>query len=181
MALPLRLASCCREPWCRDVEIPVSHLAPVVQVLVAVLPMSSKSKAKGTRFEREVADMLAEYWPAADRRVLHGNRDQGDIANVPFWTLELKAEKAMRLAEYMAEAEKEAENAKTPYFAAIVKRPRKGVEEAYVVFPLWLWMSLAPVLEIALRDLQQQSQPATTAPIPPGDAARDGDTATRIR
>ena len=138
--------------------------------------MSHPSKVKGTRYEREVADTLAGYWPKADRQVLHGNRDHGDIVNVPYWTLECKNEQKLRLAEYMAEAEKEAENAKSPYFAAIVKRRGKNVAESYVVMPFWLWLSLAPVLENALAHLLESATDQ-----PPGDAAPNGDQSAVLR
>jgi hypothetical protein len=121
----------------------------------------SKSRAKGTRFERDVADVLADLFPGVDRQVLRGKQDRGDIANVPGWTLECKAEKEIDLAGYMREAELEAKNAKTPYFAAIVKRRNKSVADAYVVMPLWLWLSLAhdPVLRYPLESPRQDVPP----------------------
>lgn len=99
--------------------------------------MSHPNKAKGTRFEREVADYLAlNVLPDVDRKILHGRADHGDIANVPDWTLECKNERTLNLAGAVDEARKEADNAKTPWYAAIVKRRGRGVAGAYVVLPL---------------------------------------------
>lgn len=98
--------------------------------------MSNKSKQKGTAFETLVTLFFrGAGWPV-ERRTLSGRYDKGDLSGIPDWTLELKAEKAISLSEYMKEAEVEAGNAGTPFFAAIVKRRNKGVEDAYVVMPL---------------------------------------------
>jgi hypothetical protein len=67
---------------------------------------------------------------------LAGKNDKGDIAGLPGWTLECKAEKQIGLAAYVDEARVEAANAGTRRFAAIVKRRQKGVSEAYVIMPL---------------------------------------------
>lgn len=99
----------------------------------------SKSKQKGTAFETEVVNILREWGFDAERQVLTGALDRGDIRGVPFWTLECKNEKAITLASYMDEAERESVNNKTPYFAAIVKRRMRNATQSYVVMPLWIW------------------------------------------
>ena len=102
----------------------------------------NRSKQKGTRFEREVADYLAESLAGVDRKSLHGSADQGDIANVPDWALECKATKAIDLAQAVEEARVEAKNARVSWFAAIVKRRGKGVARAYVVMDLEQYRAL---------------------------------------
>jgi predicted transcriptional regulator len=92
--------------------------------------VSNPSKQKGTRFETEVAEYLG-----VERRTLGGSKDRGDLAIVN-WALELKATREIDLASAIDEARVEAKNAKAPYFAAIVKRRRKGVSEAYFVMTL---------------------------------------------
>ena len=99
--------------------------------------MSNPSKRKGSQFESDVVAYLAEHgFPLAERRVTRGAKDAGDIAGVPGWCLELKATKQLNLASAIDEARLEAKNARAEHFAAIVKRPRKPISEAYVVVPL---------------------------------------------
>lgn len=102
----------------------------------------SASRRKGTAFETAVVNFLREAgYDAAERRALQGRLDRGDIAGLPGWTLECKAEKTISLAQYMDEARAEAANAGTDLYAAVVKRRGKGVGEAYVIVPLSLFVS----------------------------------------
>ena len=78
----------------------------------------------------------------AERRALNGSQDRGDIGGVTEWTLECKNRKALDLASAVDEAATEGANARTPFFAAIVKRPRKNVREAYAVMPLYEFVAL---------------------------------------
>jgi Holliday junction resolvase len=103
----------------------------------------SKSKQKGTLFEREVAEFLQSTGhPLVERRTLSGKNDRGDLAGIPNWTLELKATKELDLAGAVDEARVEAVNANTLWYAAIVKRRRRSIGEAYVVLPLALFTKL---------------------------------------
>lgn len=104
--------------------------------------MSTANKRKGAKWELDVVKYLRRWWPQADRKQAGSTLDRGDVSDVPGWTLECKAERAIDLAGYMGEAEEEARNAGTPYFAAVVKRRNKSVEEAYVVMPLKVWTKL---------------------------------------
>lgn len=99
--------------------------------------MANPSKRKGSDFEKAVAEYLAAHGhPLAERRVQGGTKDRGDIAGVIGWTLECKNERSIDLAGAVDEAEVEAANADTRWFAAIIKRRNKSVSEAYVVVPL---------------------------------------------
>lgn len=91
--------------------------------------MSTKSKAKGTAAEREVVRYLANWWPAAERRALSGNKDKGDVAGIPGVVVEVKAAKAQQLAAWKRETLVEAENAGVHYCVLVVKRPYKAVQE----------------------------------------------------
>jgi len=82
----------------------------------------SKSKAKGTAFERLIADHLAQYWPFADRAPLTGNKDRGDISGTPGIVWELKNAKTLRLSEWLDEAETERDNASAEVGVLVVKR-----------------------------------------------------------
>ncbi|HVC04929.1 MAG TPA: hypothetical protein VND88_09660 [Candidatus Acidoferrales bacterium] len=95
------------------------------------------AKRRGSRFEADVVAYLAEHgFPLAERRVMGGTRDRGDVAGVPGWTLELKATRVLDLAGALHEARAEAMNAGTIDFAAILKRRNHPVAAAYVVLPL---------------------------------------------
>jgi hypothetical protein len=102
----------------------------------------SKSKQKGSRWEREVADFLALTIPGVDRRVLHGNHDHGDIAGIAGWVIECKSEARLNLAGAVDEATVEAHNAKVPWFAAVTKRRGKGPAHAYATVPLFKLVEL---------------------------------------
>ena len=105
-----------------------------------------KAKAKGTAFETAVARFLAEETGAwVERRALSGNADKGDLLGdgvLADWCLEVKNHKSIDLASFVDQAETEARNAKSKWFAAIVKRRNKNVKDAYVVMPLWMWTEL---------------------------------------
>lgn len=108
------------------------------------------SRAKGTRFERAVADHLSEAGLSAERAPRWGARDKGDLialdgGPLSRWTLELKAEVAacdhcgrqrLELARTLNEAAVEAAHNKTPHYAAIIKRRQRPIGDAYVVMPL---------------------------------------------
>lgn len=96
----------------------------------------SAARRKGTAFETAVVAYLQELFPSAERRALAGKLDRGDIAGVPGWTLELKNTRQLDLAGAVDEAEREAANAGTPLFAAVIKRRGKGTAAAYAVMPM---------------------------------------------
>ncbi|MEU4580011.1 hypothetical protein [Nonomuraea sp. NPDC023979] len=107
--------------------------------------MSSPSKAKGTRWEREVADYLAETIPGVDRI---GSRDfgSGDLA-VP-WPIphECKNERKITLSEYAKQLKAIKARLNAPAGVMVVKAPRKPVSEAYVVMTLEEWRRILPVI-----------------------------------
>ena len=63
------------------------------------------AKRRGSKFETDVVAYLATHGsPAAERRVMGGSRDRGDVAGIPNWTLELKADRALDMAAAIREA-----------------------------------------------------------------------------
>lgn len=91
----------------------------------------SRSKAKGTAFERLIADHLAAVLDdRIDRQVLRGKTDLGDISGVrsPFGkvVLECKNHKSMTLGSWVEEAETERGNADALVGVVIHKRRGKG-------------------------------------------------------
>lgn len=98
---------------------------------------------KGPLTEKQVVEYLRTHgFPNAERRVMGGNNDRGDVAGIPGWTLEVKNTMATELAQGVDEAAKESENAGTTRFAFIKKRRGKGIEHAFCILPLWLLAEL---------------------------------------
>jgi len=119
--------------------------------------VSNPSKQKGTRFETQGVEYLNSRDVEAERRALHGNTDMGDIAGVPDWTFEFKNRKTLDVGGAIDEARVEASNAGTRWYAAIVKRPRKGsAAEAIAAMPFSLLVDL--ILE--LRRLNAANGPS---------------------
>lgn len=99
--------------------------------------MANPNKRKGSSWEKAVADYLQLCgFTGVERRAQEGSNDRGDIAGIDGWVLEAKNERRIELAQYMEEAKREAANADARFYAAVVKRRRKPVNEAYVVMPL---------------------------------------------
>ena len=120
--------------------------------------MSNPNKARGTRWESDlVNEFHASDLPDARRKVQTGAKDTGDIS-LGRWTIEAKAEKSIRLASYVDEANTEAWNARspgdpsTPFGVAIVKRRGRNVRQAYVVMDLATFIRV----EHLLRDLERR-------------------------
>lgn len=95
------------------------------------------NKRRGSRFETDVCEFLREHgFPLAERRVMGGSRDRGDIAGIPGWVRECKATRELDLAGAVSEAKSEARNAGVIDYAAVLKRRNHPVASAYVVLPL---------------------------------------------
>jgi hypothetical protein len=90
---------------------------------------------KGPKFEADVVAWLQSHgFPYAERRVMGGNRDRGDVAGIPGVCLELKNCREWKLAGWIEEARAEAANAGCAVWAVVVKRPKMSDPgEAYVV------------------------------------------------
>lgn len=95
---------------------------------------SNPSKQKGTAWESAIVGYLREHHnPGVHRNVQMGARDIGDIDGYYLHALEAKAEKAITLADYIAQANRESIHAGQPFGCAVVKRRMKGVADGYVV------------------------------------------------
>jgi hypothetical protein len=83
----------------------------------------SKQKQKGTSFETLVVRFLRDNgFQHAERRVLHGTADKGDITGCPGLVWECKNHKTLRLGEWMRETETERVNADADFGVLVVKR-----------------------------------------------------------
>jgi hypothetical protein len=95
----------------------------------------SAARAKGTSAETAVVRYLQQWWPAAERRALSGNKDKGDVAGIPGTVIEVKAAARLELAAWRRETWFEMENAEAVHCILVVKRPRKSV---------WQWDAYIP-------------------------------------
>jgi len=87
----------------------------------------SASKRKGTGWESAVVAYLKENGVAhAERRALNGSTDRGDVAGIPGVVIECKNEKAVSLAAYADETERERVNDGARHAAAWIKRRGKA-------------------------------------------------------
>ena len=94
----------------------------------------SRARAKGTRWESEIVTYLQEHGhPFAERRALAGAADKGDIL-LPGVMIEAKSHKAITLAAYADEVERQTANCPPGTVGvAWIKRPGKGIDKSYVV------------------------------------------------
>lgn len=103
--------------------------------------MTTKAKARGTAAEREVVRYLQNWWPAAERRALSGNKDKGDVAGIPGVVVEVKAAQRQELAAWKRETLIERQNAGVGQCALVVKRAYRPVAEWDTYLP---WDVIGP-------------------------------------
>lgn len=113
--------------------------------------MTNPQKAKGTRFESAVALYLRERGLHAFKPRQEGFRDVGDIHVSSLFTLQAKDYKDVvtGLREGTEGARVQRGHSGLPFSAAVVKRARKPVEDAYVVMRL---ADLPPLIRALLGE-----------------------------
>ncbi|MCC5574543.1 hypothetical protein IMZ11_02670 [Microtetraspora sp. AC03309] len=97
----------------------------------------NKPKAIGTQAESAVVKVLnATGWPLAERRILKGALDEGDITGTPALCWEVKGGDQARQAsdalilEWLAETETERKNANAEFGILVVQRKGVGLANA---------------------------------------------------
>lgn len=113
----------------------------------------SASKRAGTKFEADlVAYAKAHGHPRAERRVMGGSKDRGDLAGIAdgSWVVEAKNEAVRDVPGALREAKKEAANAGVCRYVAVHKYRGHPIAEAVVSMPWWLWLEL--VAEVAAEE-----------------------------
>lgn len=116
--------------------------------------MTSRSKIKGSKAEREVVKYLNEWYPYAERRLAGATDDKGDVSGVPGVCIEIKDHAKMALAGWIEEMLLETRNAKA--WTGVVIHKRKGKSnpaEWYASMPVWMWVEL-------LRKAQDEARKA---------------------
>ena len=82
---------------------------------------------KGPRFEAQIVQYLNENgFPNAERRVMGGARDRGDVAGIPALVIESKNQERQTLAEWLDEALEEAANDGKGDSIGVVWHKRRG-------------------------------------------------------
>ncbi|HEY9353735.1 MAG TPA: hypothetical protein VIP28_10805 [Nocardioides sp.] len=91
--------------------------------------MTSRSKAKGSAWERAIVEHLrAAGWPFAERRLAGSTKDRGDVAGVVGVVIEAKNTASARLAEWIEETEVERLN--DGAWLGVVWHKRRGTASA---------------------------------------------------
>lgn len=81
--------------------------------------MTTRQKAKGSAFEREIVHWLRDNgFPYAERGVAGATDDIGDIIGTPNLVWECKNQKAMNLSQWVNELEEEIRNQENRYVTA---------------------------------------------------------------
>lgn len=106
--------------------------------------MANPNKAKGTRHETEIVNYLNSEGLNVYRPAPGGPRDTGDIHGLPLFAIQAKNWKSIADAvrEGTDGVEKQRANLKVPFGINIVKRPRKGIADAYVVMRMSTFVAL---------------------------------------
>jgi hypothetical protein len=92
--------------------------------------MANTSKAKGTAWESKIVAALQRAgWPYAERRMLSGAQDKGDIAGIPGLVVEAKDCRTLSFGPWLKEAHVEAFNV-GPQVEGVVWAKRRGFPEA---------------------------------------------------
>lgn len=104
---------------------------------------------KGPLFEAQVVGFLQEHgFPFAERRVMGGSRDRGDVAGIPGVCLEIKNQAKQTLAEWLDEAIAEAahsgrgvERLELP-IVIHKRRGRGSAGDSYATMDVWTLVEL---------------------------------------
>lgn len=106
--------------------------------------MPNPNKTKGTRFESAVTKVLVAAGLTAWMPRQTGRHDVGDIHVGTDLILQAKAWKDMTGAIRVgtAAAQVQAGHANREFGAAVIKKPRGRIEDAYVVMPLHAFIRL---------------------------------------
>lgn len=113
----------------------------------------SRSKQKGTSFETLIKVYLQEHWhPDVERLTLSGSKDRGDIGGFrvggQLVALELKNCVSISLAEWIKEAQQEAQNYGAIAGVTCFKRKGKGqAGDQYVCMTLADFLTILKAAE----------------------------------
>lgn len=115
--------------------------------------MANPNKARGTAWEGAVCAFLRSAgFTEVFRMAPGGEHDAGDVGGLPDWALECRDTARIDLAGDLKDAEMRAVNKGCKYGAAIIKKRRAPVADAYVVMSLVLFTEVLDALEDARKN-----------------------------
>lgn len=110
--------------------------------------MSNPNKARGSRWERAVAQFFQEAgFREVDRIRGAGVNDVGDLGGLRSFVIEAKDWGSPSWPEFIRQAKQEAKNAGKPFGVVVQKRRRAPVEDGYVMMDLETFVRLLRYIE----------------------------------
>ena len=105
--------------------------------------MTNRSKQVGTRWEGQVCAFLRAAGHTEVFRMADGGEfDAGDVGGLPGWALECRDRAKIDLAGDVRDAEMRAVHKNVPFAAAVIKKRRAPVADAYVVVSLAMFTEI---------------------------------------
>ena len=99
--------------------------------------MSNPSRAKGTAWEVRVrAYLQGRGWSECQRLATRAALDLGDLTGIPRVAIECRDRQKQELARNLDDAEERARNKGSDFGICLMKRPRRPVEQSYVLMSL---------------------------------------------
>lgn len=125
-------------------------------------PVANPQKAKGTAWESAIVTFLRDLgFTEARREVQRGRLDVGDIGGFVSWAIEAKAYKSITfslLGDFVAQANREADNAGKPFGIVVLKYPRHSTDQAFVIMDLATWTRVEAALPDTLAPGPESSE-----------------------
>jgi hypothetical protein len=106
------------------------------------------SKSKGYRGEAEfVEDAQAHGYKAQRNGNIHGQADQGDIAGVPGWVVQVKNVAVAQIPAFLKAAREQAGNAGVRFYCVALKLRGKHMRDGAILMPVAQWWVIVKEME----------------------------------
>jgi hypothetical protein len=116
------------------------------------------SKSKGYRGEAEfVEDAQAHGYKAQRNGNIHGQADQGDIAGVPGWVVQVKNVAVAQIPAFLKAAKEQAANAGVRFYCVALKLRGKHMRDGAILMPVAQWWDIVKEME----ELRAENQALT--------------------
>jgi len=103
--------------------------------------MANKNKAKGTKWESDIARYLQGQGLDGRRKVQRGSHDEGDleVRELPDVVIQAKDHATLKFSEWLRDVRDQGLAAGAPLGFVVAKRRQKSAKDAYVVCDLETW------------------------------------------
>ena len=99
--------------------------------------MSNPSRQKGTAYEVLCRDYFqGRGWTECQRMATRAALDLGDLTGIPRFAIECRDRQKQELARNLDDAEERARNKGSAFGICLMKRPRRSVDQSYVLMSL---------------------------------------------